>query len=106
MTQVEEWKLKLENEFKKYNQEHVFKFWSQLEKEEKLNLLSDLEKINLKDLSTFYETSIKSLDQINEEKITPLKDSENIENIFDMTKERREELEKIGMDSILEGKVG
>jgi hypothetical protein len=103
MENVEELKLKLEKEYQEYNQEHVFKFWSQLEKEEKLNLLSDLEKINLKDLKNFYESSTKSL---NFNEISPLKDGENIENVFNMTKEKKEEMEKIGMDLILEGKVG
>ena len=107
MNSVEERKLILEKEFKEHEQEQVFQFWSDLKEEEKKNLISDLEKVNLKDLKDYFETSLETLNSTKNQKfeIKPLND-ENVSNVLNFSKEEHEEIEKIGLDLILDGKIG
>eukprot|EP01080_Neovahlkampfia_damariscottae_P003991 gene3991-7247_t len=104
---VEEKKIRLEKEFKENDQHQVFQFWSELKEEEKKHLISDLENVDLKELKNYFDTSLETLNSNKNQKfqIEPLNDK-NVANVLNFTQEEHSEIEKIGLEAILAGKVG
>ena len=84
---------------KKYHQEHLLNFYEELSKEEQESLLNQLLEIDFKTMQELYEGTKKSM-TVSNDKIEPIEyiDKEK------MSKEQKEQYEKIGEEIITSGK--
>lgn len=84
---------------KKYHQEHLLNFYEELSKEEQELLLNQLLEIDFKTMQELYEGTKKSM-TVSNDKIEPIEyiDKEK------MSKEQKEQYEKIGEEIITSGK--
>lgn len=96
---------KVVSTFKKYGQEHVFKFWEELSKVERQNLLTQAVEINLKQLKELTDEHLVSTDTkpIDFSKITP---AEYIKLKSKVTNSKEwMEAKSLGENAIRNGKV-
>ncbi len=84
---------------KKYHQEHLLNFYEELSKEEQESLLNQLLEIDFKTMQELYESTKKPM-AVSNDKIEPIEyiDKEK------MSKEQKEQYEKIGEEIITSGK--
>lgn len=95
-------KLKIVKEIlKKYDQEHLIRFYSELTDVQKSNLLNQILKINFEEILTLYEKSKEEVLESTEE-IEPIDYS--IES--ELSSNKIKQLESLGLKAIKSGKVG
>ena len=84
---------------KKYHQEHLLNFYKELSKEQQESLLNQLLEIDFKTMQELYESTKKPM-AVSNDKIEPIEyiDKEK------MSKEQKEQYEKIGEEIITSGK--
>ena len=88
---------------KNYSQEHLLQYFEESSNEEKQNLLQEIEKIDFELIKSLYENNVKRHIEEDDEKIEPMEQSKELQNIAEEEKER---YYKIGIKAISEGKVG
>lgn len=79
----------------KYNQEHLLKFYNELQDEEKANLLEDIIEINFEQVQTLFEET-KKKDKFENNIIEPIKYIDKQK----MTEKDKDYYNKIGEDCI------
>lgn len=85
---------------KEYNQEHLLKFYDKMPKEKQEKLLAQIEKLDLEQIKKLYE-DIKKPEEKKETLVEPIGyiDKEKL------SKEEKEEYEKIGNETLASGKI-
>ena len=95
-------KLKIVREIlKKYNQEHLIQFYSELTESQKSDLLNQILEIDFEEILYLYEKSKKDVLDSTEE-VEPLDYSIKA----DLTKSQLKSLSSVGLKAIKSGKVG
>ena len=89
----------LKEKLKKYNQDHLLKFYETLKEDKKEKILSQIEKIDFDQISNLYEKTNQKI-EFGDAKIEPISYIDKSK----LTKEEIDEYEKIGAEIIKTGK--
>ena len=90
----------MENTLRKYNQEHLLKFYDEITKEGKQALLSDISRIDFEQMNNLYNNLVKNV-QKKDDNIEAIKHIDKSE----LDENRTKHLEKIGEEVIKQNKL-
>ncbi|XP_060852722.1 UDP-N-acetylhexosamine pyrophosphorylase [Rhopalosiphum padi] len=93
---------------KKYDQEHIFKFWNKLDEKEKAFLLEDVCELNIPEVVEMFKNTVENMN-VNQQKLdnrmSPIP-AELYGAVNRSPKELLTKYEQIGLEQISQGKVG
>lgn len=85
----------IERMLKKYNQEHILKFYDDIEDKEKASFINQIQTMNFEKMNSLYKNSMID-EKIRLNEISPIKYISKEE----LTQEEKEKYSKAGMDAI------
>ena len=90
----------IEAMLKKYNQEHILKFYDDLEESEKTRFINQIQSVNFEKMNSLYKNSLID-EEISLNEISPIEyvNKEELEEL------KKEEYSKIGMEAIIKNQL-
>lgn len=93
---------------KKYNQEHIIKFWDKLNEKEKKDLLEDIYEVNIPEVLKMFDKTVENMNadqQKLDDRMNPIS-AELYGAVSRSPKELLIKYEQIGLEKISQGRVG